>query len=863
MTPPPRNQSNADGWMWREDARGITPGVDDTVRGETSAQRRIWLLETLHAVSHMIAAVDDIDENLQMLAEEIRARFRFSAVGIGVVTSERLYFRGLATDHSPTSEWVPIGTGICGRVLRSGMGELITDVANDPDYFKGSENASRAVVIPIMIDGVAWGVLNVEADAETELDAEIYDVLYTLTTSLRLSVSRSRQREAEQRRLRQLDGVQRVADLIERGSARGSHEPDVCCAIADYLDYAHVGIGVIVNESEMLHGYRTYSAYLHGEPPDVIIDTPRGIIGRVLVTGKPAFVRDVTQDNDFRRVNPSTTQEICVPIRSGTKLIGVVNAELDDRRHIDDTDLMILLTIADHLGSAINNHLRIRDLEVRTEQLRRVEEVTRHIAGMLDIRDSLPDIVQQLEHMFAFSTTGIGLLRGGRLQFSAFYGDTSSTPTAIIREGLPIERGITGRVARTGRAELIIDVASDPDYVDATPGSYYEVCAPIMNSSGVVGILNVETTIARPMNAGDLEIVNIVAGHIGLALEKHDLYTAERRSRVALEAMQRVSNIVASALVPNEALQVMAATLADAFGYPYVQISLLETDLVRPAASVGGNGRTPDAGVPLGKGIIGRVAQSGIASYVRHTSEDPTIVGALADMSSAIAVPIRHAGRMIGVLNVEGTYWRNLEFEDLHLLQTFAEHAGTILHNAQVYARMEWLATRDPLTNLPNYREFRNRFREELAYAQRHATPVSLLVIDLDAFKSINDRYGHLAGDEALRTVARRLSSELRSEDILARYAGDEFVAILPSTERVVAETVAARLTEVVSATPIALDGNEVYLSLSLGVATWPDNGATPDVLIDHADELMYQVKRASARAASTAIHSASHPAPH
>lgn len=833
-----------------------------SVPDEAGAQRRIWLLETLHAVSHMIAAIDDIDAHLQAVAEEIRARFRVTAVGIGVATPERLLFRGLATNHHPQVDWIPIDVGICGRVMRTGVGELVTEVTHDPDYYKGSDHPERAVVIPIMIDGVAWGVLNVEADADTVLDAEIYDVLSTLTTSIRLSVSRSRQREAEQRRLRQLDGVQRVADLIERGLSRGPDEPDVCTAIATYLDYTEVAIGVIVDEHQLLHGYIAYSDYLQDAPPHVVIDTPRGVIGRVLVTGEPAFVRDVTQDSDFRRIHATTNQEICIPIRSGSKLIGIINAELDDRREIDDTDLTILLTIADHLGSAINNHLRIRDLEVRTEQLRRVEEVTRQIAGMLDIRDSLPDIVQQLEHMFAYSTTGIGLLRGGRLLVSAFYGDTASTPISIIREGLPIDRGITGRVARTGRAELVVNVTNDPDYVDATSGSYYEACAPIVNSSGVVGILNVETTIARPLNAGDLEIVSIVAGHIGLALEKLDLYTAERRSRVALEAMQRVSNIVASALVPNEALQVMAATLADAFGYPYVQISLLEADDVRPAASVGGSGGTPDAGVPLGEGIIGRIAETGIASYVRHTSEDPSLVGALADMSSAIAVPIRHAGRIIGVLNVEGTYWRNLEFDDLHLLQTFAEHAGTILHNAQVYARMEWLATRDPLTNLPNYREFRNRFREALAHAQRHDTPVSLLVIDLDAFKTINDRYGHLAGDEALRTIARRLSSELRAEDILARYAGDEFVAILPNTERVVAESVAARLTSVVSATPIALDGHEVSLSLSLGVATWPDNGATPDVLIDHADELMYQVKRTSGAAATASAMSASPPSP-
>lgn len=208
---------------------------------------------------------------------------------------------------------------------------------------------------------------------------------------------------------------------------------------------------------------------------------------------------------------------------------------------------------------------------------------------------------------------------------------------------------------------------------------------------------------------------------------------------------------------------------------------------------------------------------------------------------------------MAGVLSVEGNDDRPLTQHDLELLQTFAEHAGTTITNARRYTQVQQLAMLDPITALPNYRQFQTRLNAELARADRHGRPLALLVIDLDGFKAINDAHGHLAGDEALRSIGVRLTDQLRESDVLARYAGDEFVVILPETSLDLARKIAGRLGSAITSSAFRVSsGDDIAISLSIGVAAYPDDASTGDDLIRAADSAMYRDKRARDEPASS-----------
>ncbi len=164
---------------------------------------------------------------------------------------------------------------------------------------------------------------------------------------------------------------------------------------------------------------------------------------------------------------------------------------------------------------------------------------------------------------------------------------------------------------------------------------------------------------------------------------------------------------------------------------------------------------------------------------------------------------------------------------------------------ADYHEELYRLAIVDPLTSLHNKRYLLDYLDRELARSARHGRPLSLILFDIDHFKSINDTLGHLAGDLALRELARCLKLEICQDELLARYGGEEFVAVLTETDHREAAEVAERFRLSVERHPFAFDGQPFRVTISLGVASTPAGDVLPpQELIRHADERLYQAKR-------------------
>ncbi|MBY6186474.1 sensor domain-containing diguanylate cyclase [Marinobacter hydrocarbonoclasticus] len=164
----------------------------------------------------------------------------------------------------------------------------------------------------------------------------------------------------------------------------------------------------------------------------------------------------------------------------------------------------------------------------------------------------------------------------------------------------------------------------------------------------------------------------------------------------------------------------------------------------------------------------------------------------------------------------------------------------------QKAAEQNWvrLASTDPLTGLANRRHFQEHCREALARSQRNGTPLSLLYLDLDDFKNVNDRYGHEAGDAVLARVAQRLQQCLRNGDLLARLGGDEFVVVLERAEMEQAQALAHRIHQSMSKPVVLPKGERVRQKVSIGLASHPQDGSDAEALIHAADQQMYQAKQ-------------------
>lgn len=204
------------------------------------------------------------------------------------------------------------------------------------------------------------------------------------------------------------------------------------------------------------------------------------------------------------------------------------------------------------------------------------------------------------------------------------------------------------------------------------------------------------------------------------------------------------------------------------------------------------------------------------------------------DISDPIAILTNHAGMVL---------------DNLLLMEEQRRTAEELAAKSEALARanemLDHLSTTDHLTSLCNRRSFMTHLDNEFERAKRYSLPLALMVIDVDRFKTVNDRYGHAVGDMVLQEVATRIRQNLRQMDIVARYGGDEITIILPGTERHQAGFVAEKLSSIISGKPVFVNGQSLLVSISTGVTAYPACGAhSQEDLFKQADQAMYQAKK-------------------
>ncbi len=221
---------------------------------------------------------------------------------------------------------------------------------------------------------------------------------------------------------------------------------------------------------------------------------------------------------------------------------------------------------------------------------------------------------------------------------------------------------------------------------------------------------------------------------------------------------------------------------------------------------------------------------------------------------SIMCIPLRSRGRIIGVLELVNREKGVFTLEDQNLILELLEPASIAIENALLFRKAEELSITDDLTRLHNSRYLNLFLQNEVERSRRYGNQVSLIFLDLDGFKNVNDQHGHLAGSRALVEVGEVLRRTVRAIDVVSRFGGDEFTVILPQTgvegATTIAERIRARIQEAVFLQEVGL---AVRITASLGVATFPTHGENKDDLIGQADRAMYLVKAKNKNAVEVA----------
>ncbi|MCX7623346.1 MAG: diguanylate cyclase [Thermomicrobium sp.] len=330
--------------------------------------------------------------------------------------------------------------------------------------------------------------------------------------------------------------------------------------------------------------------------------------------------------------------------------------------------------------------------------------------------------------------------------------------------------------------------------------------------------------------------------------------TLERRRLMELELLHDLTRMVSEERDLEAAFRMVADRLQREFGYGLVGLALLSGDGTRFI----GRAVRVEGGLTYNewradRGVTGRAVRENRAQLVVDVREDPDYFEPQPDfpMESEVVAVLRRNGEPIGVLNLESRRGHRLDQEDLRLAMNIAVHLELLMRQVELTEQLERQALSDPLTGLPNRRALQEHLRRLLR--DRRIGTVSVILIDFDTFKTLNDTLGHLFGDAVLQAVSDRLVRSLRPSDLIARYGGDEFAVVLADVDLPLAQEIAERLRQAVGAAPFEVRGETVVLTISLGVAAYPRHGDTVETLLRAADEALYRVKRSGGNAVGVA----------
>ncbi|MBI3491587.1 MAG: GGDEF domain-containing protein [Acidobacteria bacterium] len=331
----------------------------------------------------------------------------------------------------------------------------------------------------------------------------------------------------------------------------------------------------------------------------------------------------------------------------------------------------------------------------------------------------------------------------------------------------------------------------------------------------------------------------------------------QRRLRSRVERRDTLIDVVRAVNATLEPPKIAEAILDRAAAWvPASSWALTASDLSGRSSVLAERGLTPEMG-PAVDAVASWVMHRGqelMASELRRDTRVRTMFGG-AVMAFPLSCRGRRVGALVGLDRLPASREPRLPPSVLRAVRQLLEPASIALDTALLLKRAEELSVTDDLTQLYNSRYLNQVLRRETKRASRSGRPLSLLFIDLDGFKSINDAHGHLFGSRALVEAAAVIRGSARETDVVARFGGDEFALILPDTGAEGAFAVGERTRERIAAyTFLAGDGLDIHLTASVGVATLPDVAASAEELVQAADKAMYQVKESGKNGIQAAL---------
>lgn len=410
---------------------------------------------------------------------------------------------------------------------------------------------------------------------------------------------------------------------------------------------------------------------------------------------------------------------------------------------------------------------------------------------------------------------------------------------------IPVGVGLIGNAAKLKRPLYSQDVSKDPRYVPRIPTTRSELAIPLLVREKVVGVLDCQSDGPGFFDNETIDLLTLFSTQASIAIQNAHLYSLERRRATQLEAINAIARQTTTVLDIRELLDKVCMLVVSSFDVDHVSVLLNEGDslVLRAHEGVLTPAVVPEIPVPASTGLYGRALTMSFAMLENEIAPGGDLAALCEEAQSEICLPLVAMGQPLGVLVLDSKRKNAFDPTEIQPLQSVADICAGAIQNAHYFEQVRQLAYRDGLTSVFNRRYFESQILQEISRAERYEGTLSVLMLDLDGFKKLNDEFGHLLGDEVLRRVSAIFSENLRKSDILCRYGGDEFAVLLPSTAGQNATKVAEKLRAAVAS--CEFPGVPRPVTLTIGVAAYPLHGRDRDDLIKAADNALYAAKQA------------------
>lgn len=572
--------------------------------------------------------------------------------------------------------------------------------------------------------------------------------------------------------------------------------------------------------------------------------------------GREAQWAEAGREDEFRRFRQLATEEklrtvVCISLQAKERVFGVLMLGTGDNRRFTPAELRLLLALGHQIGMAVENSHLVQQTSRRTEELHILNEIGRALSSTLDVDQLFEMIFSELQRLFDFSNFYIAFYDANRNEVRFELEVLSNVRQAKRRRAAA--NHITEYMIRTRQPVLIrerFDEESRKLGVDPlrTLGSFCGV--PLVLYDRSIGAMGVMSPDEKAFDEAHLELMRVLASQAGVAIENARLFGEEQKKSRQLNLINNISRHAITTLNPDELLNEVVQQMEASLSYSHIGIAMLDyaTKEVVVQAEAGRHREALGRRMAIGQGLLGQVARSGQMTIVRGAGSG-NVKPVLASSKSAIGMPIVYADQMLGVLYVESSEVADFSDEEILLLRTLTDLVAGALHNAQTFQKAQEQAITDGLTSLKTHRFFMEALSAEWKRATRAGRQFSLVLMDLDRFKFVNDFHGHLAGDAVLQRIARVLEQNCRRSDVVSRYGGDEFVVMMPETTLEQAVQLAGKLRSCIESEPMLREKN---ITGSFGLSTFPQHGSTPQELIQVADSSMYISKHQGGNRVST-----------